>query len=314
METQYFSQSSVKLFRRCKKAYDYKQNQGLVRKVAPHQLARGVIIHSLIDAQAMGKPWEPILAEYAKQYGDLWDEEAEGYSSPDEIKDLFLRYLKHWEREPLNYGDRSEIEVRVPYKDGLGFKGIIDKIPETEDGRRWIMDHKTHKILPDEATRYADIQTVLYFWGAVETGLVDPQNGGVLWDYIRTKAPAVPELLKSGKGLSRRANMDTDYETYMAAILKHGLDPEDYSDELQRAKKGVFFQRIKLPSPNRDMVNTVVEEFFDTAREMRDCTKFTRNMTRDCKSCTYFQVCQAELRGLDTSFIKKSLYQIKEVK
>ncbi len=313
---EYYSQSKVKAFRRCKKAYEYKYVQGLNKRVAPHQLARGVIIHELIDAHSLNKPWEPVLERYAEQYAGLWDEESEGYSSPEDIRSIFTRYLKHWEKDPLKYEQRSEVEVMVPYRDGLGFKGILDKIPESSDGRKWVMDHKTHKVLPDEATRYADIQTVLYVWAASQQGLIDPRKDGVMWDYIRTKAPAVPEVLKSGKGLSRRANMDTDYDTYLAAIKQNGFDPKDYAEELSRAKakNDSFFLRIRLPSPNNDLIRTVVEEFFDTAEEIRDCTKFTRNMTRDCKSCSYFQVCQAEVRGLDSSFIRKSIFTVKEVK
>jgi hypothetical protein len=313
--THYFSHSKVKAFRRCKKVYDYKYLQGLERRQAPHQLARGVIIHSLIDAHCLGNDYKPLLEEYREKYSGLWDDEAEGYSSPDEIESLFLRYLKHWSKDTLKYEKRSEVDLRVIHKEsGLGFHGILDKIPSDFSGRKWVMDHKTHKVLPDEATRFADIQTVLYHWAAGEAGVIDPNRDGVMWDYIRTKPPAVPEVLKSGKGLSRRANMDTDFDTYMGEILKNGFDPADYVDELNRARDNTFFMRIKLPSPNKDMVKQVVEEFFDTAQEILDSKKFPRNMTRDCKSCSYFQVCQAELRGLDSSFIRKSMYQLKEVK
>lgn len=313
---QYYSQSEVKAFRRCKKAHDYKYRQFLVRKQAPHQLARGVIIHDLIDAHFTGQDYKPRLEEYRKQYQGLWDDESEGFTSPEDIEALFLRYLNHWKDDGLIYEKRSEVEVRVAYNSEVGFKGILDKIPLDRQGRKWVMDHKTHKVIPDEATRFADIQTVLYYWAAGEEGIITPGKDGVLWDYIRTKLPSVPEVLKSGKGLSRRANIDTDYNTYMTAIKEGGFDPDDYKEELARAKanSGSFFQRVRLPSPNQDLVNQVVVDFFDTVKEIRSCTTPTRNMTRDCKSCSYFHVCQAELRGLDSEFIRKSMYVIQEKK
>jgi hypothetical protein len=37
-----------------------------------------------------------------------------------------------------------------------------------------------------------------------------------------------------------------------------------------------------------------------------------RNMTRDCSWCSYYNLCQAELRGLDSEFVKKTQYIVEE--
>ena len=34
-----------------------------------------------------------------------------------------------------------------------------------------------------------------------------------------------------------------------------------------------------------------------------------RTVTRECKSCEFYSLCQTEFRGLDASFIRKTEYQ-----
>ena len=308
MSADTFSQSKIKAFRRCRKIYDYKYNQGLTRRTAPATLSRGVTFHEMLDAPVMGKDWREPLERYRQEYQGLWSDETENYSSPEELESLYLRYHKHWANDGLDYRGLSEIPIETTHR-GIKFKGIIDKLPRDQMGRIWLMDHKTHKILPDEDARFSDIQTVLYYWALREEG---EQVDGVMWDYIRTKPPAVPETLKSG-GLSKRANIDTDYDTYLGEIQRLGLNPADYQDILTKLKQGkkVFFQRVKLPTPSETLVSSVVNDFFDTAEQILEATTFERNMTRDCKSCSYYQLCSAEVRGLDSEFIKRQLFTVR---
>ena len=305
----YFSHSKIKTFRRCPKSFDYKYNQGLVRKVAPAALTRGVVFHEMLDAQVMGTDWRIPLNAYREVYKTLWDDEAADFPSPEQLESLFHRYQAHWKNDGLDYRGKSEIEISCEYR-GMKFKGIIDKYPVDSEGRTWVMDHKTHRILPDEHTRFSDLQTVLYYWGMRENG---DSPTGVLWDYIRTKPPAIPEQLKAG-GLSKRANIDTDYETYMGEIRRLKLDPAPYADILEKTKKVTFFKRVPLPAPSEQLIQNVVSDFFDTAVEILEAKKYPRNMTRDCKSCTFYNLCSAEIRGLDSEFIRKQSFTVREAK
>lgn len=632
-----FSQSKIKSWRRCHKQYRYKYDEGLTRRQAPSALARGVTIHEMLDARALGKDWRIPLEEYRQSYTKMFADEAEGYPTPEELESLYLRYCEKYKDDGLDYGGRSEIEVQVEHR-GLTFKGIIDKIVKDPQGRTFVCDHKcldsnhtvatpqgpirlgdltlqnqvvssvgtfvgiteivhqtlpgveielvgnrkvrctpehrwpvlagkrtsslkmmvlrtdefvnypfvylipstpqvdlqpreypispyvlgsllgdgsftqgirftssnstqlkefeselpqntltllklkgsrapsyylrgfkrlirslglsransytkfippeyllgsleqrldllqglmdtdgsvykgtshlfttispqlaqgvkelvwslggvvmvrrpkaptyqggklgqvpylvkftlppeipapyrhpeklkrlgstnrqfwtnlkvksvdsigdlqvtdisvdsqdhlfsmegvlthnTHKVLPDEDARFSDIQTVLYYWALRETG---EQVDGVMWDYLRTKPPAVPEKLVKG-GLSRRANIDTDYETYLKAITDNGLNPDDYQDMLDKVKGNTFFKRIYLPKPNEQLVQSVVNDFFDTAEEIQNSKSSVRNLTKDCKMCSYFSICGEEVRGLDSSFTRKQLFVVK---
>jgi hypothetical protein len=305
----YYSQSKIKTWRRCHKAYDYRYGQGLVRRTAPVALLRGTTLHAMLEANIKGEDWTIPLGVYAEQYGKLWAEEAEQYPHPDELKGIYERYQRHWANDGLTYDGRAEVELIVEHR-GIIFKGIIDAFPKDKQDRIWLSDHKTHKILPDEHTRFSDIQTVLYYWMAKQEKL---QVDGILWDYLRTKPPAIPEVLKSG-GLSKRSNIDTDRATYEAEIKKHRLNPADYQDILAKVDRNVFFQRIYLPNPAADLIHNVVTEAFDTAIEIENSTSTCRNMTRDCKSCTFYPICSAEVRGIDSSFIRKQLFTLREEK
>ena len=303
---EYYSQSRIKTYRRCPKAHEYRYVQGLTRRRSGPQLSRGVTLHELLDARALGKPIEPILKSYLKMYEELWDEEKEDYSSPDDLHSIYNRYCQKYQGEGLDYRQKSEIEVTASMGKRL-FKGFIDKLPQDQMGRVWVCDHKSHKVIPDESARFSDIQTVLYFWAARENG---EKVDGILWDYIRTKPPTVPELLKKG-GLTRRKDLDSDYDTYLAAIKKHGLNPQDYQAELERCKSRVFFHRVYLPKPGEDLIREVVDDFFNTAIQIDRSLETgvaPRNMTRDCKSCSYYSICSLEVRGMDTDLVRKQMY------
>lgn len=309
MQVDYFSQSKVKTWRRCPKSYEYKYVQGLQRRTSPPALLRGVTLHAMLEAQIKGTDWKVPLNIYREQYDSLWGEERDSYPSPEELESMIIRYNNHWATDGLDYGGRAEITIEAEL-DGMKFKGIIDALPDDQHGRRWLDDHKTHKVLPDENVRFSDIQTVLYYWAMRENG---QKVDGILWDYLRTKPPAVPELLKSG-GLTKRKNIDTDADTYLKAIRDNGLDEKDYANILSIVSKNTFFKRVYLPKPSEVLISEVVGDFFGTAKEIlqHDGKRFCRNMTMDCKSCTYHSLCSAEVRGLDGEFIKKQLFTIRQ--
>lgn len=313
--------SAIKTWRQCHKLYDYRYNQHLERRKPAVPLIRGSILGLCLDEIVEKKPYEPVLAEYEKKYGKLFKEEQEMYGDLiGECRRIVQKYEQIYKNDGLTYlkgknGERHEIEVETRFTiDGtrVKFTGHLDKLPQDKQGRIFVMDHKSHKTIPDEIARYNDLQLVTYLWLLPQSDF--PEASGVLWDYLRTKPPAIPETLKAG-GLTKRANIDTDFDTYMGAIKANNLDPADYSEILGKLKSeghARYFQRVQLPKPPKALIENVVADFKSTILEMRDCSRrneFTRNMTKDCGHCGMYSLCQAELRGLDISFIVKSEYQ-----
>lgn len=309
--------SRLKAWRRCHRQYNYKYRQGLQRKRPKLQLIRGTIIHAMLDAKAKNKAVAQVLGKYKKQYGALFLEEQEEYG------DLIGDCQRIYDNYQRTYADDkfevigSEIELLVDLGGGVEFQGHVDKIWKDKQRRRWVVDHKTHKNIPGEEQRFSDLQTVFYTWGWNKNNPKHPVDG-VIWDYLRTKTPTVPEVLKSG-ALSKRENIDTDFLTAATAVTDHCKktkeDPRDYTEwlEMIRKKENKFFKRVFLPSPPRVMVDRIVDEMKNTSFEiLKYPDSDERNMTRDCSWCEYYGLCNAELRGQDADYLRKTEFTVNE--
>lgn len=312
--------SEVKAFRRCPKLHDYAYRQNLQRirpAAAPH---RGTIFHELLNARAriaMGervtKPLS-ILAEYEKKHRSLFAEERELYGENfiTDIRRVYEGYERQWASDGWTY-EYSEQEIEtslVNSGDPVNYHGTLDKIVSTRDGRLWLVDHKTHKSIPTEEQRFQDYQMLLYAWAWNREHAEEPIDG-IIWDYIRTKAPTIPETLKTGQ-LTQRANLDSDYFTYMAELKRLRLDAGPYAQFLKGLRQrsaDKFFLRVPLPKPSKTMTEAVVEDFRATTKTMIACTRPTRTMTKDCSWCEFYRLCTAELRGLDHKFIQQTEYE-----
>lgn len=308
------SWSRVKTWRRCHRAYDYKYGQRLARKKPKPPLLRGSILHEMLDARALKMNPLAVLKKYNDQYKSLFIEEQEMYG--DIINDL-RRVYEGYDRLYANDGYTflsSEEFVATDVVEGLRFVGYIDKRVADKQGRIWLVDHKTGRNIPGADSRYSDLQLLLYVW-AYNREHKNERISGVIWDYIRTKPPTVPEVLKKG-GLSIAKNINTDYETYMEAIADNDLDPKDYKERLAdlKAQESPFYRRITLPNPPACMVDQVVADFQNTAIELHTLAPVSkaRTMTRDCSWCEFHSICDAELRGHDAKFVRESEFIIKE--
>ena len=320
---QMISFSKIKQWRRCHKAYDYKYNQSLRRKRPAKPLLTGTIIHEMLHARALQqiapdsktKPPLAVLRSYEKKYRLLFREEQEMYGLTyiSDLRRIYEGYERHWKNDGL-VALSTEEPVITDLSSDVRFIGYIDKRMQDREGRVFITDHKNHKNLPGDDDRFSDLQLIFYVWAWNRENKARPVTG-VLWDYLKTKPPAIPELLKNGE-LTKRANIDTDYFTYLATIEEHGLDPKDYREILSalKTRHNNFYKRVFLPAPRKQMIDLVVEDMRSTALQIAALGKSVkdRNMTRDCTWCSYYNLCQAELRGLDSDFVKKTQYIVEE--
>lgn len=293
-----------------------------LRKVKPPTaMFIGSAVHSILEAQAKRGKWAPELEQFRGDFNRMFKEEREELGDlPTEIERIMKGYFVHYEHDGLMYvprhrNARTEIAIKVDLDHQTRFVGYIDRFPQDREGRNWIMDHKTCRSIPDEDTRFSDLQLLFYCWLVPQLGY--PQPDGVIWDYIRKKAPAIPEVLIKG-GISKAAKIDSTYAVYMATVYeKLGVDALPQYEEFAQSLKGReerFYRRIYLPSPSQTMVSNVVKDTMSTIEDIRarGATAQVRNMGRDCKSCSYYLLCSAEVRGLDTEFILKTEYTVKE--
>lgn len=306
------SHSKIKLWRRCHKAYEYKYIQRLEKKAKPPPLLKGIILHDLLNARALKKSTEAVFEKYEKEYRKVILAEKEEYGELiPEMRRVFEAYQRWAETDKLEYLAVEE-PIQVELAPGIQFIGYIDKIVRDESGLLYVLDHKSSRSLPNEEQRFSDLQLLMYVWGRNLTS--SDKASGVIWEHIRTKPPGIPKQLKNGE-LSVR-EVETDEFTYRQALKEYKLDPANYQEILTALRKqsSPFFQRVKLPKPPQSMIDQVVKDFQQTAKEVRALggVSTARNMTKDCSWCPYYALCHAELRGQDADYVRKANYQERE--
>lgn len=316
------SHSKAKLARRCLKAYDYKYLQKLARRVKSRPLIVGTLVHSCIEMYFREGYYLPAIQEWKQgEFTRMFAEEQALHADVIPLtKSLIRGYISNWKLSGYKML-WVEKDFRVEIYPGLFLVGKIDG--KCQEGKRftWLVEHKTAKRMPGEEMRMFDTQVVLY--DAVLELLGEEPVTGVMWDYLRTKLPAKPELLARGGGLSQAMKIDTTKEVYLREILRHGFDPRGYQPILEHleSKRDQFYRQVKLPI-NRETGQRVLEDIISTSMLLVALTEvkeknpdglnpFTRNLTRDCSWCDYAPLCHAELRGEDVSYMKKHDYIVR---
>lgn len=316
--------SMLKTFRRCPKQAEFKYVHRLKPKRLGSPLKRGTWVHSLLEAYHKGEDWRELHAKFSKQFNELFDEEKDFYGDmPTEILAIMNSYMWHYKDDPWKYID-AEFQLEAELPDGSIYRGKVDALVETQFGL-FLVDHKTHKTLPDLSFRLLDAQSALYLWAAKENGL-DVQ--GFIWNYIRWKAPSTPALLKDGTRISDAA-CDTDYPTMYRALRKYkDENPQFKVREKDREKLKVlqgqryqfgkpqtssFFRRDVLEK-SPDMIERVLQGNYTTHLRMHSYDfsnpdQVERVVDRGCSfSCSYTDICTAELMGANTRPLIKQNY------
>lgn len=313
------SQSKIKTWRRCRRQYYYKYVEKIARKLKNANLLRGSIIHDMLEAHIDGKkPWK-IYDQWLKKQKKLFKEEVEEYGDlPLMVKLLMENYFRFYKKDPLKYlkfqGKRSEFEFNIDLCPGINIQGKLDTVAQNKsDDRLWLTEHKTHKQIPISEFKFTDIQSGIYT--TIMPRIDMPEPDGVAWNYIRAKCPAVPDLLKSEEGLSKRANIDTMWPVYEAEIKAHGFKMKDYKDmkENLQGKENDFFSRIYLPI-SKHFQKELLRDTISTAKEMKakGGKRKERCIDKHCEWCDFKDLCRAELLGLDAKHIRKHNFVARE--
>ena len=311
------SVSRLKKWRHCQQAHDWKYVEKLqpLRKSLP--LTRGSWLHSLLEARDSGQDWQAVLKELkTNEYDPLFAEEkVELGNLPMECYRIMRNYNHHYKDEPFKIVLKTEFEfkVRIP-KTPFVLHGIIDKLARDDNGKLWCIEHKTVKRQPSEDFRQTDIQTALYLWAmrklAPILGYYETEVGGVVFDYLLTKPPTIPQLLKSGQ-MSKRA-IWCDVYTYIAELKKHDLDPADYTDMWPKLRANRFFIRQALTRSDFAIKN-ILNDAIRTGYQIRALSGKTAVMSLGwaCErpKCEFRDLCWVKVENGDLSAIINAMYE-----
>lgn len=315
--------SMMGAFRRCIKQSEYKYVHRYKPKRLGSPLKRGKWVHELLEVDALGQDWKARHKKLSREFDKMFDEEKDFYGDmPSEINRIMKSYMWHYKHDPWKWHE-VELELTAELPNGVLMRIKFDGLIENQFGL-WLVDHKTHKTLPDLAYRQLDTQSPLYIWVARKNKI--PVQG-FIWNYLRWKAPTIPELVYVGKPnerLSKKA-VDTDYPTYAKALKAYGLDPTPYQDRLDYYKslrympgepqKSTFFRRDVIEK-SPEMIERVVKEAMRTADRMNsydwsDPESVERSVGRHCQfMCSYTDLCTNELLGNNLRPLLRQNYEV----
>jgi hypothetical protein len=310
------SQSKVRVYRQCRRMYHNKFVLGLRRKKIKRPFMFGTMVHNIIEAHLEGKDWHEVLDKVELDNKKLFRKEIEMYGNiVEDIRDIMTDYFIYWgdDLKALKHdGRRSEHEFRIELDDGLWFTGKIDMIGRSK-GMRWLVEHKTFARMPSDDDRWRSVQGAVYFRGLEMMGF--KPFDGVLWDYVSSKAPNVPgELTATGK--ISQARIDTVPARVKRWMKAEGHKKSAYPKLLADAEANLRNRFIRVYSPVKpQIVDTIWEDFVDTAREMKDFhgRKKDQNIGRHCSWCDYQALCKAEATGSDLEWLIEREYQTEDL-
>ena len=311
------SQSKVKTWRRCRHAYHLKYVEKLKAKRKTRALTFGTLVHTMIERHAEGDDPMEVLAEMDVSQLKLFAAEKAEYGEIiDDTRRIMVEYFDYWDKDPkpLRYerikGKSAEHSFDIEILPNVIWNGKIDA-RGTREGLRWLVEHKSFKRRPTDDDRWRNLQSSSYFRAMDMLGM-KPVDG-TCWDYIWSKPPAVPGLLKDGS-MSRKS-IDTLPRAVSDAIKLHKLKAHDYRDFIQAVEKNrsKWFLRIytRVDEEARDFI---FNEFIETIKEMVEGhgKKKDMNIERHCSWCDFEPLCRAKLQGLDYDFIKERHYEKSE--
>jgi hypothetical protein len=302
------SVSKAKVWRRCQTKYDYKYNRGLrpVRTARP--LTLGSLVHECLEARALSTNWVQKIKDFKNgEWSKLFEEERVMLGDiPTDTYRIMRGYHYYYLLSDKRYKTiAAELPFRVRlFNTNVVLVGIIDLIVQDDNGEFWIFEHKTvKKDLPTEDFRITDFQTAIYSYVMARIlelwGFDKKLYRGVILDYLKTKAPTIPEVLKDGS-LSRR-KITCDYYTYLECIKSINGNPADYKDILEYMKTNVFYKRIPIVK-SEILTRTFLNDMIRVAQQISQCSlRPTRALdwTCDRPKCEYRDLCIAEIQGFD---------------
>lgn len=334
------SASQLMVFMSCRKKWVYSYIDDLRPRIERPYLAMGKLCHTGMQ-HAMRHKFEhsrehgyyredSLSAGIVAMQGEFVAYKGTNSFLPEEMPDLertladaiSVFQQAWWEFNPdrwevLNIGGVPALELHflVPCAGSKGLHGYIDAIlRDVTTGDVWCTDYKFRKSLSDDTEEAFSIQNAIYCRACDKIGI--PITGTMTWQHCNTPASA-PTLNKNGT--MSRAKVKTTWEMYRNELLRAGLNPDDYEEEMGPKLADIEWCRETHEYRNELTIrniwdNVVVPNAYAIRTARSPKAKNSPSMYPwNCKMCQFTSLCQAELRGYDVDYIKLSEYAVRDL-
>lgn len=237
-----------------------------------------------------------------------------------------MRMLEHYHqnykvaRHPKTGEPLIEYQVRVPVKrkgkPTVDYVGTIDIVSERlSDGAVLLTDYKVRGKLVGLVSDLLHSQTALYQYALLQqTGLLT--HGSCVIEGLNKEESEI-KLTKAGKPY--KTAVLTTPEKFIAALESCGISADDpeYAETLEKIAARPWVQSNVIPrrADSPEIQNTWQLVLLRGLADLEAAAKQTGERAiligYQCRTCAYFPLCESELGGYDTQWIKDTQFKVK---
>jgi hypothetical protein len=131
----------------------------------------------------------------------------------------------------------------------------------------------------------------------------------VCWDYIRSKPPTQPQILKDGSISVRKIDTLPSVVRAVLAELPHAFKYEEFLQQVE-ASQSDWFDRV-ISKLSRTTVDIIFDQFVESSIDMKENhgKKSEMNIERHCGWCEFEPLCRARLQNHDFDFVREREYE-----
>ena len=307
----YISYSRESTYLHCPYQHWLRYVRRLEKKKPERPLYFGTDFHKLLELR--NKPEE--LKKAKKDIKEAFYELPASYQSDlgeNYVQDLFTIFRDYRQiykdaRQPKVTEFSFQFDVGKVDKEPIVFVGKIDELYLLKrQGVKTITvgEHKTFTNKPNMNVLVMNPQKCLYAKAAYFLKGILPDK--VKWDYIKSTPASEPVWLEKTKRFSEAASTKITPMSWRRACKERNiLDPEILEKgERYASNISEFFFQVELDI-DPAMVENIWDGYLYTAEQIIRFGKSnkTKNVTRDCSWCPYYDICYSEMTGGNTEYV-----------
>lgn len=308
--------SQISTYLTCGQKHDFAYRERLEPRTFHERMSRGTLGHAVFEDKWKGQngvKFKECLDDlFLKQRNGRIDETVDIGAMGEEIGKVALRAFEKVAARFEVYKDHVEKSLLWEMFPGVWVGGTPDVVVQDKSDRSiWILDYKFRSAFLDAESELLNLQMIFYSKLLREVEGVSPH--GTRQVQIAPHLPKEPKMTKGGA--MSRADCKTDWETYSAALVRNGLDPNDYLEMQEKLAGKVFvdMDTCRAIRADEEVDFHMNKSVIPAVRSISNADNIGMRCYNSlvCSGCNYRELCVEDAKGGDTAFMRNTLYKIK---